>query len=40
MIDFNSNIAIANILLKNFVGKHVHLKDNKLLFEEFCISMR
>ena len=35
LIDFNSNDGIANNLLNNFGSKYVHLKDNKLLFEEF-----
>ena len=35
VIDYNSNVGIANNLLNNFGSKYVHSKDNKLLFEEF-----
>ena len=35
VIDYNSNVGIANNLLNNLGSKYVHLKDNKLLFEEF-----
>ena len=33
--DHNCNFGIANDLLNNFGSKYIHLKDNKLLFEEF-----
>ena len=35
VIDYNSNVGIANNLLNNFGSKYVHSKDNKLLFEEY-----
>ena len=35
MIDYNSNVGIANNILSNFGSKYVHSKDNKFLFEEF-----
>ena len=35
VIDYKSNVGIANNLLNNFGSKYVHSKDNKLLFEEF-----